>query len=326
MRMSYLEFVGAMLRDAKFRYSLAVAFITVGTAALAFRGDIDRAILVASRPEKPVSFAIAFGIAFLFLGFALLMLRYLRGSFGEQLKAAISGPGLFAFEPDVDLYFKHLVSDVERLKAGRPGVSEEDRQAVIDALRPSINADLATEFSRRFAAAAISEARETKITETYTLAERRLRSELTALGRRSNLNLVIGVVTTMMAVSLLTYMVLGAPEEFDSITVLVAHYIPRLSLVVFIEVFSFFFLRLYRATLNEMRMYQNEITRLTVQHVAVQAAFASAGDEAAGLIAKELLSSMHGAGVPEAQTHGQWDPKALADLLTALAKAVPQPK
>ncbi|MBI5525005.1 MAG: hypothetical protein HY897_01580 [Deltaproteobacteria bacterium] len=41
-----------------------------------------------------------------------------------------------------------------------------------------------------------------------------------------------------------------------------SHYVPRITTVTFIEVFAFFFLKLYRASLIEIKFYQNELTSL----------------------------------------------------------------
>jgi hypothetical protein len=95
--------------------------------------------------------------------------------------------------------------------------------------------------------------------------------------RRGNLNLVIGVITTSIAVTLLAYMVVGAQlQRFDWPSVL-SHYLPRITTVIFVEVFAFFFLRLYRNGLLEVKYYQNELTNLTMHALAIETAVANAG-------------------------------------------------
>ena len=100
----------------------------------------------------------------------------------------------------------------------------------------------------------------------------RLRDELSVLNRRGNLNLVIGTLTTLAAVWLLIYMVLGHSIELTTVPALLSYYIPRVSTVVFIEIFAFFFLRLYKAGLAEMKYYQNELTTLSLIGVSIEMA------------------------------------------------------
>lgn len=138
----------------------------------------------------------------------------------------------------------------------------------------------------------ISEAQRTFfVRKSFQEAESRLRLEIAALGRRGNLNLVIGCVTTFIAVVLLAYMVLGISTTFDSIPHLLSHYIPRVTIVTFIEVFSFFFLRLYRTSLLEIRTYQDNLLELTKLRVGVEVGFTSSDSGARVMLAKELLSS-----------------------------------
>ena len=98
----------------------------------------------------------------------------------------------------------------------------------------------------------------------------RLEREIHALSRRGNLNLTIGVITTGFAVGLLAYMVMNEDAPTGDTADVLSHYIPRISTVSFIEVFSYFFLRLYRASLAEIKYYQNELTVLAGQRVALE--------------------------------------------------------
>jgi len=66
----------------------------------------------------------------------------------------------------------------------------------------------------------------------------RFENEIGASGRRSNLNLSIGIIVTLIAAGLLAYMAFGSKPDFgESMTTLLAHYIPRITTIIFIEVF-----------------------------------------------------------------------------------------
>jgi hypothetical protein len=54
-----------------------------------------------------------------------------------------------------------------------------------------------------------------------------------------------------------------------TLTEALSHYVPRITTVTFIEVFAFFFLKLYRASLIEIKFYQNELTCLASLQIAL---------------------------------------------------------
>ena len=99
----------------------------------------------------------------------------------------------------------------------------------------------------------------------------RLTQELSALSRRGNLNLVLGIVTTVTGLGILGYFVLKLPGGQEPSVDLLINFIPRLSLVLFIEVFAYFFLRLYKATLAEIKYFQNELTNVESKAIALHA-------------------------------------------------------
>lgn len=107
----------------------------------------------------------------------------------------------------------------------------------------------------------------------------RLRLEIDTLSKRGNLNLIIGILTTLAAAGVLSYVVLTSPTGPTTNTELVLHYGPRFTFAVFIETFSFFFLRLYRATLAEIKYIQNELTNAESKIIGLLGALMSEGAE-----------------------------------------------
>ncbi|MBI5529302.1 MAG: hypothetical protein HY897_23505 [Deltaproteobacteria bacterium] len=103
----------------------------------------------------------------------------------------------------------------------------------------------------------------------FSATSLRLRREIAALSRRGNLNLTIGVITTGFALGLLAYMIFDESTSADTFAAALSHYVPRVTTVTFIEVFSFFFLKLYRTSLAEIKFYQNELTSLASFQIAL---------------------------------------------------------
>jgi hypothetical protein len=105
----------------------------------------------------------------------------------------------------------------------------------------------------------------------FSATSLRLRREIYALSRRGNLNLTIGVVTTGFALGLLAYMIFDESTAPGTFSEALSLYLPRITTVTFIEVFAFFFLKLYRASLIEIKFYQNELTCLASLQIALAA-------------------------------------------------------
>ncbi|MFT7109661.1 MAG: hypothetical protein ACI843_001323 [Psychrobacter glaciei] len=99
----------------------------------------------------------------------------------------------------------------------------------------------------------------------------RLLMELSKLTGRANINLFIGSLTSVIGIAFLGYILIGNggfqvnfTEDGMSVELLeyLLYYAPRLSLIVFVEIFSYFFLRLYKNTLEDIKYYQNELTNI----------------------------------------------------------------
>ena len=113
----------------------------------------------------------------------------------------------------------------------------------------------------------------------------RLYKETNNLARRANINLLIGITITMLTLvgiifilpldlkELYTdkkYLSAIAPENYG--WTITAHFIPRLSLIIFAQLFAYFFLRLYKNGLDDIKYYQNEITNVELKVSALKVA------------------------------------------------------
>jgi hypothetical protein len=77
------------------------------------------------------------------------------------------------------------------------------------------------------------------------------------------------------------------PGFLDSIS-LYSYFIPRISLVIFIEVFAFFFLKLYRSNLDNIRYYHNEMTNIEMKIISLKSSILNADKETINEVIKEL--------------------------------------
>ncbi|HFK5649897.1 TPA: hypothetical protein ACG0A1_004050 [Enterobacter ludwigii] len=100
----------------------------------------------------------------------------------------------------------------------------------------------------------------------------RLKKETESLTRRGNLNLTLGIFTTVIGLFFLGYFVITANDVPQDKFEFIVGFIPRLSLVVLIEVFAYFFLKLYKSSLSEIKYFQNEMTNIEIKFAAIKCA------------------------------------------------------
>lgn len=110
-----------------------------------------------------------------------------------------------------------------------------------------------------------------RIRNDLRAAREKLEDELFKVERRATLNLAIGIAISAAAILILLAQLWDkAPMQTDW-PALFATYFPRFIACIFIELLAFFFLRLYRDSLIEMRAYGADLKELTMKQVAVEA-------------------------------------------------------
>jgi hypothetical protein len=145
----------------------------------------------------------------------------------------------------------------------KASLQNEAATAVLEDLRAKVLADHQRSTRDRELSSRLDESRS------------RLQRELDALGRRGNLNLGLGAITTVVGISLLGFSVFAETSTAKDLWTLASHFAPRLALVLLIELFAFFFLSLYKNSLSEIKYFQNELTNIESRQLALRAAMDS---------------------------------------------------
>jgi hypothetical protein len=151
----------------------------------------------------------------------------------------------------------------------------------------------------------------------------RLSQELSALGRRGNLNLALGIVTTVSGLIFLGIFVITTNPNAQDPWSFAIHFIPRLTLVVFIEVFAYFFLRLYKGSLAEIKYFQNELTNLEAKFVALKVVCTVGDTATANDVVSKLASTERNYILEKNQTtvdleHAKLERETLKELINRL--------
>lgn len=101
--------------------------------------------------------------------------------------------------------------------------------------------------------------------------ERRIKQEIASLNKRANINLIIGGIIAVFGIGTLVAFLLTAQEvkQGDGIALLIVHWVARLSLVSLVELFAFFFLKIYKTELLSIQYYQDELTSIESRKIAL---------------------------------------------------------
>ncbi|ELP0842455.1 hypothetical protein OTG70_14575 [Escherichia coli] len=97
----------------------------------------------------------------------------------------------------------------------------------------------------------------------------RLESEIDRLNRRGGVNLAIGTTIALTGILFLAYFLYSAPAIVDGLDFFI-HHLPKLSFVIVVELFAYFFLRLYKNGFDEIKYFQNEITNIEMKVMSLK--------------------------------------------------------
>lgn len=127
-----------------------------------------------------------------------------------------------------------------------------------------------------------------EIKHTFLASEERIKEEIHNLKNRATLNLVLGVTISCAAFLVFFFLVYNEKPEYDYRKVFM-HFIPRVGLVVFIELLAYFFLRLYKTSLSSIQYYHNELTNIETRKIAAIVAIKHCGEDKIWQAVEQLL-------------------------------------
>ncbi|EKB17463.1 hypothetical protein [Aeromonas veronii] len=245
------------------------------------------------------------------LSVSIFLLNYLRTGklFGERKseneeamrEELIILRNELKYSSDLSRYNESLYEEVQLIKdmvlkrdQGSEFLSDEEKEKIISSIKKDILNNASEGVLLAIEEKYSKEIRKDKyiydIRKQCLQVRDRLLKEIESLGRRGNLNLVIGVITTIVAVIVLATTVLSGNHQLST-NELIAYYSPRLTLSIFIEIFSFFFLKLYKAGLSEIKYFQNELTNAELKFIAVEKAIMTNKESSIAEVITELATT-----------------------------------
>ena len=112
------------------------------------------------------------------------------------------------------------------------------------------------------------------VLKVFEKTESRISQEIASLSRRGNINLIIGGFIALSGIAILTGFILSHKESQTQdiqlqVGLLVVYWMARLSLVSLIEIFAFFFLRIYKTELLSIKYFQDELTGIESRKISL---------------------------------------------------------
>ena len=158
-----------------------------------------------------------------------------------------------------------------------------------------------------------------EIERVHSTTRRRIRSELQDVQRRGQLNLTIGSVFAVVGILFLGLSI--ALDLFSGASLSVNNIVPRMSFVVVVELFAYFFLRLYGATMNEIRFFQNELTNVESKYVALRTAMDLSDKKTTNKVISEFAQTERNYVPQKVQAIGSQRSKKEQETLASLIEA-----
>ena len=163
---------------------------------------------------------------------------------------------------------------------------------------------------------------ERHLSRLFYTTHMRLKTEIEALGLRSNLNLVAGVLITLAGATYLVYMITrGIHEDLSTAPKALGFFLPRITTVIFIEAFAYFFLGLYKSNLAEIKYYQNERTTITAMEIAWRASQMPEISKSTADVIRQIVRTDRNSVTAEVKTSAS-DQSDILEIVKTLTKVV----
>lgn len=238
-------------------------------------------------------------LSFVVCGFGAIMM-YLETGFREpsiSLRQTARGETLKDTR-DFDYFRQDVIGRIESLEAQKSalaeGVSNEINEEMIARVKEKIEGKATERYLEEIRATARAQeslGKRVGLSERLEKTITRLKKELYALTRRGNLNLAIGSIIAIGGILLLGYfvatMTVSAQANANGWAFL-RRFLAQLSLVTVVEIFAYFFLRLYSQGLTEIKYFQNEISTFEAKLVSLKMALVDGNEALIGRVLTEL--------------------------------------
>lgn len=231
---------------------------------------------------EPLTFFLVF-ISFTLIGTGLLLFAFLQGDFYQSKERNEGYIDLIHTVKSQLLMIENKIDNFIQTKGVELELNENDKKEIFDTFSKSIkeklDSKLLTAIEEKYSPAILKSNQYSKLMGDFKRVIDRLEHEMRRLSTKASLNLTIGTLITIVAAGSLGYIVFTSNIDFSNTLQLTSHYIPRISLIIFIEIFAYFFLKLYKLNLDDIKYYQGEMINVESKFISLKSAFMVENEE-----------------------------------------------
>lgn len=278
--LDYDEYVAATQMQRRIRNRRTVAFIIgLSSFALALYALLFRDLEYLRLP-------LVLGVVLAFTGFALV---YLQPSTTPGASSS-DAKTVHRLRYYIDERLAEATQKLRESGAKDIAFSSEDKATILASIQAKLESEALQKYVEGIRELVLARVHDESLDERLQSTRNRLGREIQDLAKRGNLNLILGILTTLGGLSVLGYAVFNLPATLDA-SELLSYFVPRVSLVILIEVFAYFFLRLYKQSLAEIKYFQNELTNVESKQLALHIALRSDDTALRSKVVEELAGT-----------------------------------
>ncbi|EEY77380.1 hypothetical protein HMPREF0012_00249 [Acinetobacter calcoaceticus RUH2202] len=222
--------------------------------------------------------------------FSVIVLRFLNNSNQTyKLKNSVSADIIrkyYSLEKDL-VNLKNIVGSTSK---GNLNFTVEDKNRILRNLEVKMESESNKEYIENLKSNIKNNFFEEFFNERIERSVDRLRNEKNSAFIRGNFNLMIGVVISILG-GIIAYAFIQKLPTAITIIELFSYTLPRLSFFILIIFLAFFFLNLYRKSMDDIKYYQNEITNLEAKYLSLQIAKSMNNHKLLSSILEQLMKT-----------------------------------
>ncbi|MZY05435.1 hypothetical protein GUK58_05145 [Acinetobacter pittii] len=221
-------------------------------------------------------------------GIAVILIRYLNQS--NEVKRNRIESEVFFETKYLDKYRNEFQKKIDSITSKGLIFSEEEKINIINDIKTKILTDASDSIINDIKTQIGKNIFEESVIENINSSFRRLYDEKNSLFIRGNFNLVIGVILSGIGGSFAYFFIQKLPLTTSGIQLL-SYSFPRISLFMLFALLVFFFLNLYKKSLEDIKYYQNEITNLEAKYLSLQIAKNMNNHKLLGMVLENLIKT-----------------------------------
>lgn len=260
--------------------------IAVGISFYFFFGEDSLGILelVARKTASSLTFNIIL-VFFTIIAFIFTIMSFLENN--SSLKESRQNLEFIHYKDSMKEYINNLQSNY---LASQANITEDDKRFYLNKLIDKIESEGSEDLLKKLKTDISKEIYISNFEENISSTLSRLENERQSLSKRGSFNLTIGMTLSIIGLIIFGTVLLNSPQ-YNNINTLLINTIPKTFFIILIEFFSFFFLNLYKKSLDEIKYYQNEITNLESKYLALKVAKSMNNHKMISIILNELAKT-----------------------------------